>query len=173
MMEPLESSEASNRAQAAVTEDASPDVRAIMAELGPLMARQRQHWAWRCHAHGLSITQLQVMTALEADGPLPMSRVAELLDVGVSSATGIVGRMEERGIVERVHDASDRRVVLARLTEAGRRLIGEIEAGRLLHLRRLLEMMSLQEQANLLAAVRSVVAVQRTFNPELQRSDQP
>ena len=170
-MEPFEGSEASDGVRAAVTEDASPDVRAIIAELGPLMARQRQHWAWRCHAHGLSITQLQVMTALEADGSLPMSRVAELLDVGVSSATGIIGRMEERGIVERIHDAADRRVVLARLTESGRQLIGEIEAGRLLYLRGLLEMMSPREQANLLAAVRSVVAVQRALSSDLQRSD--
>ena len=170
-MEPLETTEAPADAPGALAADASPDVRAIIAELAPLMARQRQHWAWRCHAHGLSITQLQVITALEADGPLPMSRVAELLDVGVSSATGIIGRMEERGIVERIHDAADRRVVLARLTVSGRQLIGEIEAGRLVHLRGLLEMMSRQEQANLLAAVRSVVAVQRALSSDLQRSD--
>jgi hypothetical protein len=61
--------------------------------------------------------------------------------------------------------------VLARLTESGRQLIGEIEAGRLLYLRGLLEMMSPREQANLLAAVRSVVAVQRAFSSDMQRSD--
>ena len=51
----------------------------------------------------LSLIHLHVLTVIEADGPLPMSRLAESLDVSVASATGIVGRMEERGLVERRH----------------------------------------------------------------------
>lgn len=135
------------------------------------MARQRHQWAWLCHEHGLSITHLQVITALEAEGALPMSRLAELLDVGLSNATGIIGRMEERGIVERTHDVGDRRVVLAQLTQRGRALISEIEAGRILYLSQLLETMSPDEQANLLAAVRNVVAaIERTSTSHIQRS---
>ena len=44
-----------------------------------------------------------------------MSRLAELLDVSLSNATGIVDRMEERGLVERVRVPDDRRVVLVRI----------------------------------------------------------
>jgi DNA-binding MarR family transcriptional regulator len=37
----------------------------------------------------LSLIHLHVLTVLEADGPLPMSRLAETLDVSVASAAGI------------------------------------------------------------------------------------
>jgi DNA-binding MarR family transcriptional regulator len=67
----------------------------------------------------LSLIHLHVLTVLEAEGPLPMSRLAETLDVSVASATGIVTRMEERGLVERHHDADDRRVVIVSQTDAG------------------------------------------------------
>jgi DNA-binding MarR family transcriptional regulator len=67
----------------------------------------------------LSLIHLHVLTVLEADGPMPMSRLAETLDVSVASTTGIIGRMEERGLVERSHGETDRRVVLVRPTEAG------------------------------------------------------
>ena len=48
---------------------------------------------------------------LDAEGPLPMARLAEAMDVSQASATGIVDRMEQRGLVERQRDDADRRVV--------------------------------------------------------------
>ena len=48
-----------------------------------------------------------------------MSRLAELLDVSFSNATGIVDRMAERGLVERVRVPDDRRVVLVRIGRQG------------------------------------------------------
>ena len=65
------------------------------------------------------MTHLHVMWRLEESGELPMSRLAEFLDVSLSNATGLIDRMEERGLVERSRVSDDRRVVLVRLT-AGR-----------------------------------------------------
>ena len=45
-----------------------------------------------------------------------MSRLAEMLDVSLSNATGLIDRMEERGFVERIRVPEDRRVVLVRIT---------------------------------------------------------
>ena len=101
----------------------------IIEALAPLLAHQRRSWAARCQAHGLSMIGFQVLALLEMNGALPMSRLAEEIGVALPNATGIVGRMAERGIVERSHDAVDRRIVLVGLTDAGRRLIGEMEAG--------------------------------------------
>src|SRR3954462_3139337 len=67
----------------------------------------------------LSLFHLHVISVLEAGGPLPMSRLADMLDVSVASATGIVSRMEDRNLVERHHDDDDRRVVLVIPTETG------------------------------------------------------
>jgi DNA-binding MarR family transcriptional regulator len=77
---------------------------------------------------GVSMTHMHVMWLLQHHGDLPMSRMAELLDVSDSSATGIVDRMEERGLVERLRVPDDRRVVLVRIAALGTEALEEIEA---------------------------------------------
>ena len=74
------------------------------------------------------MTHMHVMWLLQHHGDLPMSRMAEFLDVSLSNATGIVDRMEERGLVERVRVPDDRRVVLVRIAAAGLQSLEEIEA---------------------------------------------
>jgi len=77
---------------------------------------------------GVSMTHMHVMWLLDHHGDLPMSRMADLLDVSVSNATGIVDRMEERGLVERVRVPDDRRVVLVRIAPRGVESLEEMEA---------------------------------------------
>jgi DNA-binding MarR family transcriptional regulator len=76
---------------------------------------------------GVSMTHLQVLWRLEESGELPMSRLAEFLDVSDSNATGLIDRMEERGLVARIRVSDDRRVVLVGLTPAGRGYLHEIQ----------------------------------------------
>jgi DNA-binding MarR family transcriptional regulator len=77
---------------------------------------------------GVSMTHMHVMWLLQHHGDLPMSRMAELLDVSLSNATGIVNRMAERGLVERVRVPDDRRVVLVRIAATGLQALEQIEA---------------------------------------------
>jgi DNA-binding MarR family transcriptional regulator len=77
---------------------------------------------------GVSMTHMHVMWLLQHHGDLPMSRMADLLDVSFSNATGIVDRMEERGLVERVRVPDDRRVVLVRIAAGGMAGLEETEA---------------------------------------------
>jgi DNA-binding MarR family transcriptional regulator len=132
----------------------------------------------------LSLIHLHVLTVLEADGPLPMSRVAEMLDVSVASTTGIIGRMEERGLVERSHDAADRRVVLVRPTAAGIAIFRDMTELRRQQLATLFERLTHDELTALLTGLRAMrnarlalhidkaneglvaVTVQRTAGPE-------
>jgi DNA-binding MarR family transcriptional regulator len=79
---------------------------------------------------GVSMSHLHVMSLLERHGELPMSRIADFLDVSVSNATGLIDRMEERGLVQRVRVPDDRRVVLVQVTEAGRQALAELEVYR-------------------------------------------
>jgi DNA-binding MarR family transcriptional regulator len=72
---------------------------------------------------GVSMTHLHLLWALERHGDMPMSQLAEVLDVSLSSATGIVDRMEERGLVDRVRVPDDRRVVLVRISDGGREVL--------------------------------------------------
>jgi DNA-binding MarR family transcriptional regulator len=77
---------------------------------------------------GISMAQLHILYTLQRAGEMPMSRLAELLNVSLSSATGLIDRIEERGFVERTRVPEDRRVVKIRVTPDGLRMLGEIDA---------------------------------------------
>lgn len=102
------------------------------------------------------MAHLHLMTLLEQSGPLTMGRVAELLGSGLPTATGLVTRMEERGLVERFRDTDDRRVVLVRLTEGGLGELRELQAARRQRLGLAIQELSESEQLGLLASIRSL-----------------
>ena len=91
----------------------------IMDEFHGAMRELRCVGTERLVRAGVSMTHLHVMGLLSRHGETSMSRMAELLDVSLSNATGIIDRMAERGLVERVRVPDDRRIVLVRLSEAG------------------------------------------------------
>src|SRR5438046_10195579 len=62
----------------------------------------------RWHRDAFSLIHVNVLTLLEVDGPDSMSHLAEALDVSVASMTGIVARMEKRGLVEPRRDPNGR-----------------------------------------------------------------
>ena len=88
---------------------------------------------------GISMAQLHVMHMLEGHGELAMSRLADMLDVSFSAATGLVDRVEERGFVERIRVPEDRRIVLVRITAAGRQMLDDVELARTAMLERVLD----------------------------------
>jgi DNA-binding MarR family transcriptional regulator len=142
----------------------SPRIGAIIEAIEPLVAHQRRQWASRCHARGFSIIGAHLLALLETEGEVPMSRLAEALDVALPNATGIVGRLAERGIVERRHGEEDRRVVLVRLTESGRELIAEMEGARRARLHRLISTMNDEQQERLMQVVHDLRAAARSLN---------
>jgi 4'-phosphopantetheinyl transferase len=94
-------------------------VNEVLDDVGYLMKDLRCAMTDRFANHGASMTQLNVLWQLEQQGPISMSRIADLLDVSMPNATGLIDRMVERGLVERVGDPDDRRVVLVRPSAAG------------------------------------------------------
>ncbi|MBI4577795.1 MAG: winged helix-turn-helix transcriptional regulator [Planctomycetes bacterium] len=63
--------------------------------------------------------QHALLQALREAGPLPPGRLARTLYVSPSTVTGIVDRLEARGLVRREHDREDRRVWTVALTDEG------------------------------------------------------
>lgn len=90
-----------------------------MRELEPMMAYQRKAMMRVWQDRSVSKMNLFVLMLLENHGPLPMSRLAALVDVSLSNLTGIVDRMEQHGLVERIRADRDRRLVLVRATPTG------------------------------------------------------
>ena len=101
---------------------------AIVGELRGSLRELRCGTTERMINLGVSMTQMHVLWLLEHHDGMPMSRLADLLDVSVSNSTGLIDRMEERGLVERTRVPDDRRLVLVRLGPEGIRVLGELEA---------------------------------------------
>ena len=102
---------------------------------------------------GISMTQLHVMHLLEHHGEQAMSRLAETLDVSLSAATGLVDRVEERGFVERIRVPEDRRIVLVRITDAGRQMLEDVEVLRVGIIRQVLDELDESQLAGVASAM--------------------
>ncbi len=77
---------------------------------------------------GISMAQLHIMFTLQRTGEMTMSHLADVLNVSLSNATGLIDRLEERGFIERYRVPTDRRIVLVRVTPAGETMLGEVDA---------------------------------------------
>ena len=128
----------------------------LLEELTSWSPRERagafRHWL----RGSLSLVHLHVLTVLEADGPLAMSKLAEALDVSVASATGIIDRMEQRGLVERRREPDDRRLVLVHPTDAGDSVFRDLAMERRKHLAALLDRMTDAELEGFLTGLRAM-----------------
>jgi len=67
----------------------------------------------------LSPPQVHALRLLEPDQPLPMGRLACALGCDASNVTGIVDRLEQRGLIERRSSDRDRRVKVLVVTAQG------------------------------------------------------
>jgi len=90
-----------------------------------LMDRTRQTVREVGEEEGLSIPQLDVLRRLR-HGPSPMRRLAIQMNCEASNLTGLVDRLEARGLVERRPHPEDRRVRCVALTEAGETLGNQV-----------------------------------------------
>jgi DNA-binding MarR family transcriptional regulator len=145
--------------------ESRPLVDEVLDELTAWNPREFISAFQRWHQGSVSLVHLNVLTLLETQGPISMSHLAEALDISVASATGVVDRMEARGLVERRRDLEDRRVILVHLAEGGRQVFADIGGRRRQGLAKLLARLSDDELAGLLAGHRAL----RTARAELAR----
>jgi MarR family transcriptional regulator, organic hydroperoxide resistance regulator len=91
-----------------------------------LFHEQRRRFMSIVHELELAPQQLMALKALGERGSIPMSELAGELHCDTSNVTGIVDRLEDRGLVERRSAPHDRRVKLLELTGPGAELGREI-----------------------------------------------
>ncbi|MFJ7585798.1 MarR family winged helix-turn-helix transcriptional regulator [Streptomyces sp. NPDC097617] len=92
----------------------------VVELIGDVVARYHMEYEHAAASHQLTGAQAKVLTMLALE-PMPMRRIALKLRCEPSNVTGIVDRLETRGLVERRPDPADRRVKLAAPTEEGTR----------------------------------------------------
>ncbi|HEX8026302.1 MAG TPA: MarR family transcriptional regulator [Candidatus Limnocylindrales bacterium] len=120
---------------------------------------------------GLSFTHFHIVSLLERHGEMPMSRLADMLDVSLPNASGVVDRLEDAGYVERSRVADDRRVVLVRTTEAGRQKLAEADVLKDEMVQGLLDRLDDRQLAQLAASVQDLAVAAEDAFPELSQHD--
>ena len=76
----------------------------------------------------LTYPQSIVLAILEADGPMPISALAEAAGSANSTISGVVDRLEKMELVQRTRSVSDRRVIYVSTTEQFREHFAKFKA---------------------------------------------
>ena len=100
----------------------------------------------------LSLPQFRGLLLLHR-GPQRMSDVAAHFSRGLSAATSLVTRLVDKGLVERISDTEDRRVVRCRLTARGQEEVDRFQRMEQMRLERLVELLSVQELEQIAVAM--------------------
>jgi DNA-binding MarR family transcriptional regulator len=146
-------------------------VEMLLDEMTPWNPHERMS-AFRFFLRGsLSLMHIHVLTILEVEGPLSMSRLADELDVSLASVTGIVARMEQRRLVERRHDEADRRIVSVHPTSLGNAVFVRLRRNRRDRLSKLLGQLTDDELTGFLTGLRAMRRARAALGPETGPAD--
>jgi DNA-binding MarR family transcriptional regulator len=107
----------------------------------------------------LTMQQLKVLLVLAASGSRTSHDLAQALGVGATTLTGIVDRLEARGLVIRKPDTRDRRVRLVALSEEGESLVRDAHELHREHARRLLSRLEPRLLANLAEVMEAMASL--------------
>ena len=97
----------------------------------------------------LSPHQARALRVVCARDGVRLSELAEVLQITPRSATEVADGLQERGLVERAADPADRRAVLLRPTETGRRVHREVDQARAAESEELFARLSVEDRAAL------------------------
>ncbi len=138
-------------------------------QIEALLSRRRQAFCAQPLTREVSLPQLHILMRLQVGGPTMVSELAHSLGISIPSASSIVDRMEEHGLVERARNEIDRRVVHVAVSEHGRAVAEEFHGPKQAYLQHLLDSMSDEE---LIHVVRGAEAILRVLEID-QRVDAP
>ena len=135
---------------------AAPGLLPLLLRAGGAVADQLER---SLEPWGLSLAKLRALEQLDAaPAGLPLGHLAERLCCVKSNVTQLVDRLESDGFVRRVPDPSDRRCVVATLTERGRASFRGASAAREQAERELLERLSDGDRERLVQLLARVAA---------------
>lgn len=116
---------------------------------------------------GVSRSDLRCLNLLEF-GPLPATTIAKQLNLATGSVTALIDRLEDKGLVSRLRESADRRIVKVQATPKVFALIGPIYLGFADRLRRMVQTYPNDQQR---MAVKHLIDVAETCELELTERD--
>jgi DNA-binding MarR family transcriptional regulator len=110
---------------------------------------------------GPTPTQFMVLRWLAERGPMHMGELADALDISMAGATGLVDRMVHSRLLERQRSETDRRLVMVRVTTAGREALEMVRRRRFEMFRAVTEELSLEDLQHFERILRRIIDVSR------------
>lgn len=108
---------------------------------------------------GLTIPQVMVLNSIDLLGDVTVKRISDEVSLSQATVTTILNRLEDRGLLERVRNPDDKRIVNARLTPVGKAAL--MASPPLLHesfIQRF-ERLSKREKAEILTSLQTVAGM--------------
>lgn len=115
---------------------------------------------------GLSPTVTAALATIDRHGPLTPSELAARERVQRPTATKVIGRLEDQGLVVRTADPGDGRSSLISTSSAGRRLLGETRSRKDAFLAQRLRALPAEDRATL---ARAAVLLERLLEEDDRR----
>jgi len=125
--------------------------------------------------YAITPQQWFALSLLASEQDLPIGTLAQRLILDASVVTGIIKRLEQHGLVERVHDQTDYRLVRLHLTVEGQEITRTLASAATAFNQRLLQGFSQEERAMLreqLARIRANALSIRGETPHLDVSSE-
>lgn len=123
------------RAEAGAADDktVNPELQQLIERLplwkrpGYLIRRLHQvHYALffeECHEFGITPVQYGLLTILSGNPDSDQISLAQALGIDRTNVADVLSRLAQRGLIDRTRSTEDKRMVLARLTSEGERLV--------------------------------------------------
>jgi len=106
-----------------------------------------------------SFLQFITMKFVSEEGQASMKDIARFLSITPASATSLANGLVRMGVLERVADASDRRVILLRSTAHGRKALSRTDSQAKKELKRIFLQLSDNDRKNLAMILEKLFAV--------------
>ena len=104
----------------------------------------------------VNMSQLKAMTAFSEDSLLSMGELCKMANIKMPSMTEVVDRFEKEGILERIRDNKDRRVVKVKMTAKGKKMHKEVLKRRADELTKIFGVLTTEDRTKLVDSLKNV-----------------
>jgi len=120
----------------------------------------------------ITMPQLKILLLLYIHGPLRMGAIASELDVTLPTATSLVDHLVEKEYVSRENQMDDRRVVICRLSEDGKKAVAQFWESARLRSQQILQNMEADKLQLFVGALEDMLRTSKTIQEQYLKKDQ-
>jgi DNA-binding MarR family transcriptional regulator len=141
-------------------DDLERDVAELAHQIMMLGWLERRHFSQELSGHSLTVPQFFTLVTIHRfEKGCTMGMLADETHQCSATMTGIVDRLLKMKLVQRARDENDRRVVLVKLTEAGRAILKKARDERLQRLRTVMKRLDPVRRGHAIQAFKMYVSL--------------